>query len=92
MTQPVFDKFVKKSQSGEGLDKISKFNADKFFDGLIDLIYRRYEMGKSLTILGGIFIKLQAVYYNSVLTHECRNNIPSEILTDIKNYFIARKL
>jgi len=39
MTQPVFDKFVKKSQSGEGLDKLSKFNADKFFDGLIDLIY-----------------------------------------------------
>jgi hypothetical protein len=49
-------------------------------------------MGKSLTILGGIFIKLQAVYYNSVLRHECRNNIPPEILTDIKNYFIARKL
>jgi len=28
----------------------------------------------------------------SVLTHERRNNITPEILTDIKNYFIAKKL
>jgi len=28
----------------------------------------------------------------AVLTHERRNNITPEILTDIKNYFIAKKL
>jgi len=39
--------------------------------------------------------RIQFVFFqakNPVLTHERRNNITPEILTDIKNYFIAKKL
>lgn len=64
MTQPVFFKFVKKSPTGTGGERISESNADKFFYGLIDLIYGRQEMRKSLAVSGGIFIKREAFFYN----------------------------